>query len=99
MDKLSEDKLSEDKISEEKLSEEKLSEDKLSEDKISEEKPITNEDIMKKLILIEDLILAMNKESVQIKQDTTKMSDHINTIDTIMTKIPLNWLPFKLLKS
>lgn len=56
----------------------------------------TNEDIMKKLIEIEALILEMTQTQVRMKNDTTKMSDHIDTIDSVMSKIPLNWLPFKI---
>ena len=55
-------------------------------------KEVTNEEIMEKLNTIEYLIIEINQAQIQMKKDTTKMSEHINTVDSIMSKMPLNWL-------
>ena len=59
----------------------------------------TNEDIMAKLATIESLILEMSQAQLQIKKDTTKMSEHIDAVDKVVSKVSLNWLgglPFKM---
>jgi len=64
-------------------------------------KEVTNEEIMEKLNTIEYLIIEMAQAQVQLKKDTTKMSEHINTVDAVMSKMPMSWLgglSFKLLK-
>ena len=52
----------------------------------------TNEDIMAKLATIESLILEMSQAQLQIKKDTTKMSEHIDAVDKVVSKVSLNWL-------
>lgn len=78
-------------------------EDKTSKKEFTQEnkKEVTNEEIMEKLNTIEYLIIEINQAQIQMKKDTTKMSEHINTVDSIMSKMPLNWLggfSFKRLK-
>ena len=68
---------------------------------INGKKAVTNEAIMEKLNTIESLIIEMAQAQAQLKKDTTKMSDHIDTVDAIMSKVPMNWLgrfSFKTLK-
>ena len=85
-------------LTEKEPTEKESSEKEDSEKESSDSWPITNEDIMKKLILIEKLLLEMSQTNVQMKNDTSKMSNHIDTVDAVMAKVPLNWLSFKMLK-
>jgi len=67
----------------------------------TDKKIVTNEEIMDKLVRIEQLILEMSRAQVELKTDTKKMSEHIDTVDAVMSKMPFNFLgglSFKLLK-
>jgi len=90
----------EEKTSKKEFTQEFTQENK-KENKKESKKEVTNEEIMEKLNTLEYLIIEINQAQIQMKKDTTKMSEHINTVDTIMSKMPLNLLggfSFKTLK-